>query len=381
MNFNLYERTAFLTVAGSWSYGTATDASDVDVRGFAIPPRAYRSGFLHSFEQADSPSQMECFRNQVLVHFSGAVQARLAAGEKIDGAVYDLRKFVKLAVEANPNILDVLFAPRDAYIIVTPFGRQLINDRLLFLSRKVVHTFRGYGVAQIKKIDRHHRWLRDPPTAPPTRADFDLPERTVMTRDQLGAVLAEVRARIDSWEVDFADTPGPTKIHVQEQLERTLEDWRLSAESEKFFAAGKLLGFDTNFLQVMDNERRYRRAMEEWQHYEHWKKTRNPARAVLEAQYGYDTKHGAQLVRLLQACRDILVTGDYPVRRPNRDELLAIRGGSWSYDRLMGWARDQDAELLELAKTSPLPHSPDRKKIEAVLCDIIDAADAEEQKA
>lgn len=381
MNFDLAKATQFLTVSGSWSYGTATESSDVDIRGFCIPPKEYRSGFLHTFDQADSSEHMEPLRAEVARHFAGisgeAVAGRLEAGEKIDGAVYDLRKFVKLAIEANPNILDVLFAPPHMQIIAKPLARVVLGHRHIFLSRKVVHTFRGYAVAQIKKIERHHKWIRNPPAAKPTRQDFGLPDRSVLAKDQMGAVMAEVKAKIDSWEVDFGDTPSATKIHVQEQLEKTMAEWRVSNEAERFMSAGKLLGFDTNFLAAMDAERRYKRALEDWHHFEHWQATRNPARAVLESKYGYDTKHGAQLVRLLQACREVLVTGDYQVHRPNRDELLAIRNGAWPYERLMGWAAEQDVELLEVAKASPLPHSPDRVAAHEMLCDVVDAHDKE----
>lgn len=60
---------------------------------------------------------------------------------------------------------------------------------------------------------------------------------------------------------------------------------------------------------------------------------------------------------------------------------LDLRGIKLNLSTAADLAKVPTPELLELAKTSPLPHSPDRKKIEAVLCDIIDAADAEEQKA
>ena len=63
---------------------------------------------------------------------------------------------------------------------------------------------------------------------------------------------------------------------------------------------------------------------------------------ALEAAHGYDTKHGAHLVRLLRMGREIVETGSVHVWRGDRDadELLAIRAGAWSYDRLMRTRRD-----------------------------------------
>lgn len=59
------------------------------------------------------------------------------------------------------------------------------------------------------------------------------------------------------------------------------------------------------------------------------------ARAELEAQHGYDTKHAMHLVRLLRMGEEILSTGRVNVRREDADELMAIRKGALSYDQLL----------------------------------------------
>ena len=383
MNFDLPSKTQWLVLAGSHAYGTATDTSDIDVRGWCIPPKECRSGFLNHFEQADSPSQIDRFREPIASFLNASLPQKaldLRAGEAIDGCIFDIRKFVKLAVEANPNILDVLFSPPETHIVSTDVGRRLYGHRRLFLSRRCLHTFSGYAHAQIARIERHRRWLLNPSIRRPERADFDLPPEHPMSKDQIGAVWAKVKTRIDSWEIDFGDISEATKIHVQAQLEKTLTDWSISGDAGKFKAAGSLLGFETNFLAVMDKERQYKRARDEWDHYKTWECDRNPARAELERKYGFDVKHGAHLVRLLQSCREILTTGDYSVRRPNRDELLGIRNGAWSYDRLMVWATQEERELHAVAKVSPLPHGPDRVLIDSILCEIVDASDRESVK-
>ena len=67
---------------------------------------------------------------------------------------------------------------------------------------------------------------------------------------------------------------------------------------------------------------------------------------------------------------DLDVRGIILVKRPDAAELLSIRQGAWSYERLIGWARDQDAKMAALAATSPLPHSPDREAI-GTLCESL----------
>jgi len=40
----------------------------------------------------------------------------------------------------------------------------------------------------------------------------------------------------------------------------------------------------------------------------------------------------------MRICREILSTGQVIVKRPDCDELLAIRDGAWQYERLLSWA-------------------------------------------
>jgi hypothetical protein len=127
------------------------------------------------------------------------------------------------------------------------------------------------------------------------------------------------------------------------------------------------LGFADNFLELLDRERRYATKLNDWRQYQEWKKNRNPSRAELEEKWGYDTKHAGHLVRLLRMCREILATGKVIVKRPDRDELLAIRNGAWKYEDLIAWAALQDEELTQMMKTSVLPRAPDRNALD-LLC-------------
>lgn len=84
-----------------------------------------------------------------------------------------------------------------------------------------------------------------------------------------------------------------------------------------------------------------------------------------------NTKHGMHLVRLMRMCREILTEGVVHVRREDADELCAIREGAWDYDKLVGWAEDQDIELIEVANKSPLPKAPDRRSLDQLCQEIV----------
>lgn len=347
----LPERTLFLTRHGSHAYGTSLPTSDMDIRGIVVAPLHYYLGTSEVFDQA--------------------IQS-----EPVDLTVFDLRKFMKLAADANPNAIEILFTDPSDHLLVHPLMEKLFEVRQSFLSQKAKHTFSGYARSQMKRIKGHHRWLKDPPKAPPTRAEFNLPERTVIPADQLAAAQASIQKQIDQWswhEMEHLD-PALRQIVQDEFGRRLLEitQWGEDDVDERIWrAASSAIGYNTNFIELLDIERRYTSKLREWQNYQTWIKTRNPARAELEAKWGYDTKHAMHLVRLTRMCREVLTDGVIRVRRPDAEELLSIRHGSWTYEQLVEYSDSQDAEFNEMLKISKLPKQPDRKYLDQVCMRII----------
>lgn len=64
------------------------------------------------------------------------------------------------------------------------------------------------------------------------------------------------------------------------------------------------------------------------------------------------------------------MTGKVQVKRPDAEELLAVRFGKRSYDDLVGEAEQLEAECDELYKTSTLRKEPDRNKLDALIVDM-----------
>lgn len=381
MDFVLRDRTILLTVTGSRAYGMHRPDSDVDVKGVAVPPARYLHGFARRFEQADGTGEIAVFADLLDDEERAAV-----ARTKLEGSVYDLRKFMALAADCNPNILDVLFC-RDAEVRVrTPLGERLRERRDLVLSAKAKHTFSGYAAAQLKRIRSHRKWLLDPPTRPPTRAEFGLPEHTLIPADQLAAAEAAVRKKLDGWELDLSRLSEPDIVAVQDQVARQLAEIRVAlgfetGDDAKWLAAARLVGLDANLILVLQREREHEAAARHWRQYEEWRTNRNRDRAALEEKYGFDAKHGAHLVRLLRMGREILTTGKVHVWRgpggpDDAQELLAIRNGAWSYDALVEWAEAEDQALNELYRKGPLavPKAPDREALDALCVELVEEA-------
>lgn len=342
----LEARTILLVRHGSHAYGTNIATSDIDLKGVAIPPAEYFHGFAKKFEQAESHAP--------------------------DSVIYDVRKFCALAADCNPNIIEVLWGSEEEIEVCTKAGRELLGARQLFLSKKARFTFSGYAIAQLKRIDTHHRWLRNPPQAPPTRAEHNLPAVARIPQEQMQAVQSQIDKQMDAWTEDFGpelDEAG--KVAIRSRVSGYLAHVQITND-ERWQSAARTLGYDENFIHLLQREREFRARENEWKQFENWKKTRNPVRAELEAKYGMDTKHAMHLVRLMRMCREILETGKVVVKRPDREELLAIRNGAWSYERLVEWANAQDGELEQLYRDSTLQKSPPMKEIDALCVRLVE---------
>jgi uncharacterized protein len=345
----MQDNTVLLVRHGSHAYGTNTPASDEDFKGIAIPTKKYFLGTMHRFEQAE-----------------------LKAPDP-DAVIYDIRKFFNLAADCNPNIIEVLHTDPSDHFLVTPIGRTILEHKDEFLSKKIKFTFMGYSIAQLKRIKTHKKWIMNPPTHYPTRAEMGLPEQTLIPQDQLLAAQAEIQKELDRFQFDFMEgLEESQKIEIRSIMAEMLGELKITTD-QHWQSAARKIGLDDNFIHLMQLERQYAGAKREWDQYQNWKLTRNPARAALEEKYGYDTKHAYHLVRLIRMCREILTTGKVLVKRPDRQELLEIRNGSWTYEQLIEFADREDLALNELYNTTTvLPKTPNKEKLDELCIRLVE---------
>lgn len=345
----LPDSVIYFTLHGSHSYGTSLPESDLDIRGVCIAPRQYHFGF----ERFDEHEQ--------------AVP---------DLKIFELRKFVELALDANPNVLELLYTEPEDHLLVTPLGQKLLDNRDLFLSKRCRSSFSGYAMGQMKRINTHYKWLSKPPKGPPNREDFGLPTRAEVPANQIQAAQAAVQKQVDEWEWRKLEGVDPsTRVDIKNEFFRRLLDitlWKWDEAHDKLYsAAANKLGFDTNFILLLEKERQYSIALKNWNAYLEWQRSRNPARAALEAKFGYDTKHCMHLVRLFRMCKEILTEGVVRVRRPDAADLLEIRHGKMHYLDVVKLSEDMDHEIAELAKKSSLPLSPDRARVASLFEELL----------
>lgn len=366
---NIKDQTILLVLSGSRAYGTSTHESDYDYRGIAIPPIDSYIGVLNKFEHAVAKDLWK--------QFDTVVQP------ESDMQIYELTKFVGLAAQNNPSILEVLFT--DDYIIKHPVMDKLIDNRDMFLSKASKHRFCGYAYQQLNRIKRHKKWLDNPPAHAPERSAFGLPENGRLKAEQIGAGDSLIQSQIDEWAIDFTNIPEDVKIHLIDDVRSMVKVmWRAvheepypipskhsNMDDALYVLAAREIGFSESLIEMLTREKRYRAAKQEWDSFQNWKINRNPKRAAVEAKHGFDLKHAMHLVRLIRMAREILKTGKVLVKRPDADELCEIRNGAWSYEQIVEFAENEDKALNDVMLASKLPKVADMKKIHKLTCDMV----------
>jgi hypothetical protein len=125
----LFNRVIYRCVIGSRAYGLDHEESDTDRRGIYVPPAELQWSLY------GVPEQLECDETQEVY--------------------WEIRKFLVLALKANPTVLECLFTPLVEY--ATPLVKELLAMRSAFLSSMVYQTYNGYVMSQFKRMKVHER--------------------------------------------------------------------------------------------------------------------------------------------------------------------------------------------------------------------------------
>lgn len=124
-DYNLYDFVIYRCVVGSKAFGLDDANSDTDLRGIYLPPADVQWSLFGVPEQLENKDTEECY--------------------------WELKKFLTLALKANPNILECLFTPLVEY--QSELAAELLAMRRVFLSKLVYQTYNGYVMSQFKKLE------------------------------------------------------------------------------------------------------------------------------------------------------------------------------------------------------------------------------------
>ncbi len=372
-----------LCVGGSHAYGMASASSDVDIRTvFHVPQRFRDNPFVEVESWNPSPRAKGWgpVSAQALKQLQPAEQACLAAQGEFDVQGHPLGKFVRLASQSNPTILEHLFA--DRYLYVHDAFRPLIENKRVFLSRKhSFQAFTGYARGQMERIETHRKWLLNPPKKAPERSDFGLPKACPLSDEVRDNIAAATTAIMKEWSTEQG-FDGILEGTARQMVERRLRQYQTDLRSEFPVLltlediAAKRAGLGEDVRLVLKGEKRFKEARKNWSKYQGWLRSRNPVRAALERRFGFDTKFAAHALRLSRAGLEVVRDGALAVLRPDAEELLAVRNGALSYEDLVSEVEGLYAQTKEALGSSPLPPEPDYDRITSLLLEAYERLDA-----
>ena len=285
-------------VVGSRAWGLSDESSDTDLRGVFVLPFPW-TGAL-----APVPRD--------LISADGS------------SAYWEIGKAVRQALRADPNTLEVLFAP--AADVRDPIGGWLLEMRDSFVSAEIYGSFGRYALSQTRKLRQslrlaEHRallfdWLRDDPS---------------MTLDAAAARLAGATLQSMPGEADRLHRARDYIV----QLYHSLHDQGLLPHAS--FAA--LVQFSRSGADPLDLPRELR------------------------------PKNAYNLLRLIATAVTWLRTGavDLRITEPLRSRLLAIKRGELVLASVLDQADEMAAELEEARRDTRLPARADVARADLLL--------------
>ncbi len=330
----------FECMSGSRAYGLATATSDTDIRGVFISP-------VSEFYSLEYKEQINNETNDIVY--------------------YELRKFIELCTNNNPNILELLNVPESCVLIKHPLFERLKLE--LFLSKKCELSFGEYAYSQIKKAKGLEKKMVNPIEKERKGIlDFcfvldegksiswkEFSSKTLMDASKCG--LTRISHMRDCYNLFYS--------HEEEVIYRGIAKNEFSNDVS---LSEIPLGQKPTFL-LFFNKDGYSMYCKKYREYWDWVEKRNEIRYenTMEQGKNYDAKNMMHTFRLLHMAKEIAMEGKIHVERKDREYLLAIKEGKFEYEDLVEKANKLKEELGELFSKSNLQEFPDWNKINEIL--------------
>lgn len=136
----------YAVITGSVAYGVSSDTSDMDVVGFCIPHKEDIFPHLRG-EILGFGNQIQRFQQWQQHHVFDK-----STNQEYDFTIYSIVKYFQLAMENNPNSVELLFVPQRCVLYCSPVAQMVRDNRKLFLHKGCYPKYRGYSYAQLHKI-------------------------------------------------------------------------------------------------------------------------------------------------------------------------------------------------------------------------------------
>lgn len=307
-NENLGSNIILLTLGGSHAYGMDKEYSDVDVRGISLNSKP-----------------------DILL----GTDFEQVVDVDTDTTIYSFNKMIRLLMSNNPNTIEQLGCSPQHYFYLSEIGKELLDNRKMFLSQICIHTFGNYASPQLRRMSNKAA-------------------RLVGQAENESYILKS----IDNARYEFKNRYHPLqndndlKLYIDKSTQEGYDSEIFMDISLNHYPLRDWVGMWNEMKSIVSSYNKFGR--------------RNK-KAVAHDKLG---KHMAHLIRLYMMCIDILEKEEIVTyREKERDLLMSIRNEEYLdgnrqpipefYDLL-----NEYEKRFEYAKNNTsLPEKPDYKRI------------------
>ena len=303
----LGRNVALIGLGGSYAYGTNNDESDIDIRGVATNTR----------------------RNILIGEdFEQVVETNT------DTTIYSFDKIIKLLCSCNPNVIEILGLKPEHYLYTNCIGRELLNNKTLFLSKRAINSFGGYANAQLRRLENKSA-------------------RKTSQQQQEQYILRSIECAAVDYKRKYLQMPDDAiKLYIDKSLNPELDvelfmDANISHYPLRDYR--NMLGDMENIIRSFN---------------------KFGARNKKAVEHNKLGKHMCHLIRLYLMVFDILEKGEINTyREKEHDFLMAIRNGKYlngneqPIKEFYEIVDEYENRLKQLQRTTDLPENADMNKV------------------
>ena len=318
--------------------------------------------------------------------------------ERHDETYHEFGKWMTLLSKGNPNALESLFVPEGMVVgDIDPAIREVLKNRDKFVSKEVVKSLSGYAFNQIKKARGLGKKIVNPVTERKDVLDFcytfknqgSQPIKEFLAEhhlDQRYCGVVNIPSMKDTygvyydwaayykfendhiswdsrWETDFGiDYPSVTdRIERKEFFKYSGIVYPEDIEKSNEIRLSSIPKGERPICFMTYNKDAYTCHCREYKEYQEWVEKRNQKRYSKAVEAGYNQKNMCHCVRLLTMAKEISEGKGFNLwRTDDRDFLMGIKNGDYTYEYLIDYAEKLLADVNENLPKSNLPDEVDK---------------------
>lgn len=313
-NEHLGNKVILLGLAGSYSYGTNNDNSDIDIRGITLNQKSDLIG-MTTFEQY--------------------------VDDKTDTTIYGFNKIINLLLNCNPNTIELLGLNKEHYLFLSDIGQELLANRKMFLSKRAIQSFGGYASAQLRRLQ--NALARD---------SYSQSEKEKHIYNSVKNAMYDFLRRYEKFE------EGTLKIYIDESKNPEFETEIFVDANFKHYP---LRDYKNIWAEMSNIVKDYDRLGKR-----NKKKDDN-----------HLNKHAMHLIRLFMMAIDILTKEEINTyRKEGQELLLKIRNGNFQNpdgtfkEEFYELCSEYENKLEYAAKNTNLPDDPNMKIVQEFVMSV-----------